>query len=702
MQPVYLELNNFNSHRKSYVDFNNFDYAVIIGNIDGDYNRNNGSGKTSIFSAILWALFNKSTTAVMDDIIFWGEEECSVIFTFYQDNILYKIKRTRTRSNGLSTVSFEYLVDEEWADLSGSTSGLTNDKIISIVKFDYKTFINSAYFMQSDISEFTNADPAKKKEILKSIVDISKWDNYEKEAKSKLKTINTEVATYQSMIKEAEESEIELIKIQAGLNSLNADLKNFAESKKIKNEHLEHLIIKYQTIKSGLDTQTWDKILLENKTFLTKSNELEKELTFNKNSLIEQKANLVTKTQLLEKLQEDQRLLITDYSIDDKIKLTSDTLLDFKSKSLNYKNTVENLSKTKDVLKAGSCYVCQQDITENIYTALLDKHNHTIDQAIKDKIYADNKILELEKLSNHYYKIQKNNQEFNNLKLKIATQKQDVAILNENIAQLISKIETLESTLQGYKDKISSNLLVLESLKNKDFQSLQKEITETKKIIDEYENILLIKNRQIGTLFEKEKILNIKIEKFKNDKKVLFSLNKKQVTFEKLVKLLGKNGIQAILLNAIIDDLEVTANDILYSICNEPIKISLETQRVGSDGISVVDTLDLKVNKDGINQNFKSLSGGEKFRVSLALRIALSEISSRHNGSSLEFLLLDEINSPLDRHGTDNLFTNIIQNLSKKYKILVITHDDSLKEKFNNVLDVTKINGESTINMYSK
>jgi len=166
-------------------------------------------------------------------------------------------------------------------------------------------------------------------------------------------------------------------------------------------------------------------------------------------------------------------------------------------------------------------------------------------------------------------------------------------------------------------------------------------------------------------------------------------------------ELLGKNGIQTILLNAVIEDLEKTSNEILTSICNEPFTIFLDTQRIGSDGVSIVDTLDLRVKKEGIVQNFKSLSGGEKFRISLALRIALSEISSRHGGSALEFLLLDEINSPLDRQGTESLFANVISALEKKYKILVITHNDSLKEKFSNVLDVTKINGESSVNYIS-
>jgi DNA repair exonuclease SbcCD ATPase subunit len=128
----------------------------------------------------------------------------------------------------------------------------------------------------------------------------------------------------------------------------------------------------------------------------------------------------------------------------------------------------------------------------------------------------------------------------------------------------------------------------------------------------------------------------------------------------------------------------------------------LETQRVGSDGVSIVETLDLKVRKDGSIYNFKSLSGGEQFRISLSLRIAMSEISSKYGGSSLEFLLLDEVNSPLDRYGVETLFMSVIKSLEDRYKILIITHDEALKEKFDNIINITKINGDSEVTFVSR
>ena len=201
----------------------------------------------------------------------------------------------------------------------------------------------------------------------------------------------------------------------------------------------------------------------------------------------------------------------------------------------------------------------------------------------------------------------------------------------------------------------------------------------------------------MGRLIERESLLQKAVDKILADKKKITKKMERASLFIKLSKMFGKNGIQSILLDAIIEDLEKTSNVTLSSMCNEPATIVLETQRVGSDGTSIIETLDLKVRKDGNLQSFKSLSGGEKFRISLALRIALSEISSRYGGSSLEFLLLDEVNSPLDRYGVETLFVNVIKSLEEKYKIMVITHDESLKEKFDNIIDSTKTNGDTEI-----
>ena len=45
---------------------------------------------------------------------------------------------------------------------------------------------------------------------------------------------------------------------------------------------------------------------------------------------------------------------------------------------------------------------------------------------------------------------------------------------------------------------------------------------------------------------------------------------------------------------------------------------------------------------------------------------------------------------------------NVIRALEAQYKIMVITHDETLKEKFDHVIDVTKVNGESSVEFLAR
>lgn len=697
MIPIHLELKNFFSHKESSLDFTQFDSALLIGNIEGNYDISNGSGKSSLFDSILWCLFNKARTASMDDIIFWGENYCKVVFTFKHNGDLYRVTRKRSRVNSLTYVEFARQDDlGNWIDISGSTSSLTNAEIEKVIKLDYKTFVNSIYFGQKDISEFAESDASGKKTILKSIIDISKWDEYEDQAKNKLREMKNGAKILASRLEGFEELINEHDVVQETLGESKLKLEEFLKRRKIAENEIQDLTKRYTEIKETLDTERWDKtteIIEKLKSDLIVVSAKFKDV--NKN-YTEYKELVETKTKNVESLSNKIIGLNTDEKVDGKIKLLEAESMDLKVK-LSSSKELYNLLKER-VITQGECYVCSQSITEDLYTQLIHSHDEGLDKHLNNQIFCQNKLSEISTKLQGLEKIKENNKLRDNLNNKIKTLKMELRIAEERVATLGKEHSDLELDIIRIKNDLSINDKVLESIRNDDFKSLQNKLFSSKKDYQVLSTQIEKINHDVGVLTEKTSNLKSRIDEIKTTKKEHNAQLKDIAVIEKMVKLFGKNGIQVILLNAVIEDLEKTTNEILTSICNEPFAIFLDTQRIGSDGVSIVDTLDLRVKKEGVVQNFKSLSCGEQFRISLALRIALSEISSRHGGSSLEFLLLDEINSPLDKHGTESLFVNVIKTLEKKYKILVITHNDSLKEKFVNVIDITKINGESSIN----
>jgi len=187
------------------------------------------------------------------------------------------------------------------------------------------------------------------------------------------------------------------------------------------------------------------------------------------------------------------------------------------------------------------------------------------------------------------------------------------------------------------------------------------------------------------------------IEKKNQEKlhKELEKLKDKVVVYDKLRHCFGKDGIQSIIIENVVGELENYTNNTLAKICNEPTSINIQTQKQSDNG-SWTETFDISVNTSGRKDDIESLSGGEKFRVSLALRLAFSKILSKRMGGVIGFLLLDEVSSSLDPKGL-SMFSEVVNQLSSEMKILIITHDDRLKDKFEDIIMVEKDNNGSRI-----
>lgn len=695
MLPVKLKLENFFSHKASEVDFSLFSSALLVGSVDGDYSKSNGSGKSSVMEGILWCLYNKSRSTTMDDVITWGENKCEVSLQFSHGEGQYLVKRTRMRNTSTSTVDLSILEEDgKWKSLSGSTSGETNDRIVSLLKIDYKTFVNSAYFRQNDISEFATSEASKKKEILKSIVDISKWDSYEKEAKKKAKDLQTEIVKFQARY-DALNSEVGTLLLSEGeLSAATALLEAKNKQKEELQEKVDDLSEKYLKIKNNIDTASWDKATAEILSLKGQGKDLKSRFDQVLSSLtkrLERSEEISSKIQSLNK---KIKTLSFDPDVEQKIEKVGSEWIEYSGGIQQAKIKLKELSEVH--LHRGTCYTCNQSIDDEIFAKLSSEHAASVEHYTKKKSSSEARINYLSGVKKELESQKADNLAIERSKEEILALTSQLSVLNEEIESGEAEKEDLYSRMVEIKRKISSNEEILSSLKDESFQTLHDDLKAAKASLSTISDEILQAGIRVGSLKEKTQSLSQKKVELADLKKSFDSKNEEMAVFDKMVKMFGKSGIQSLLLDAVISDLERSANRILTSISDQ-FSISLETQRVGSDGISTVETLDLNVKKDGALCGFSSLSGGEQFRIALSLRIALSELATQHGGSSLEFLLLDEINSPLDKSGVETLFVNIIKQLENKYKILVITHDDSLKERFENVLDVSKINGDSTI-----
>src|SRR5271165_4884338 len=117
MHPNKLYIENFCGHAQSEIDFTNFSTAIIVGKIKGNSRFSNGVGKTTIFSAIKYVLFNEVDFSTLEKVIRHGCDYCKVSLEFIVNDTIYKVVRSKSKKAG-SELRLYRKNDEEFDDLT--------------------------------------------------------------------------------------------------------------------------------------------------------------------------------------------------------------------------------------------------------------------------------------------------------------------------------------------------------------------------------------------------------------------------------------------------------------------------------------------------------------------------------------------------------------------------------------------------------
>ena len=174
--------------------------------------------------------------------------------------------------------------------------------------------------------------------------------------------------------------------------------------------------------------------------------------------------------------------------------------------------------------------------------------------------------------------------------------------------------------------------------------------------------------------------------------------NKQAWAHRELSVIFGKTGIQAMLIENALPELEQYANEMLARMTDNSTQVNFVTRRGTKTG-SAIETLDIRIADNMGTRTYEMFSGGEAFRINLAIRIALSKLLARRAGADLSFLLIDEGFGSQDSLGRDRLVEAISAIADDFQKILVVTHIDELKDLFEVHIEISKGPGGSQISV---
>ena len=176
----------------------------------------------------------------------------------------------------------------------------------------------------------------------------------------------------------------------------------------------------------------------------------------------------------------------------------------------------------------------------------------------------------------------------------------------------------------------------------------------------------------------------------------LHAVKERAARYRQLQEAFGPKGVQAMIIEAALPELETEANRLLSRLSDGRMSIRLETQKELKKG-GTQETLDIILSDELGHRPYELYSGGEAFRANLALRIALSRLLARRAGAALQTLFIDEGFGTQDARGRENLVDAIHLIKDEFALVLVITHIDELKDQFPVRIQVTKEEGRGSV-----
>lgn len=168
-----------------------------------------------------------------------------------------------------------------------------------------------------------------------------------------------------------------------------------------------------------------------------------------------------------------------------------------------------------------------------------------------------------------------------------------------------------------------------------------------------------------------------------------------------IAQALSKNGIQALLIETAIPELEFETNNILSKLTDNQSHVIIESVRDLKSG-GFKETLDIKISDAVGTRPYELFSGGEAFRIDFALRIALSKLLARRSGTSLQTLIIDEGFGSQDEEGLSRIMEALYKIQDDFAKIIIVSHLTEMKNQFPTHFFVHKSPAGSQITIFEQ
>jgi DNA repair exonuclease SbcCD ATPase subunit len=718
-----LIISNFMSFGKKETVINlDTDISTLILGINRDVGREgqsrNGVGKSTIFQALVWVLFNEGIEAIKQDqfINLVNKKKMLVTLIFEVDGIELVLKR------GRKPAILELTKDGEPYTMHSVST--VDESIRELIGMNFDTFTNTQ-LLSTNITPYMAMKPAPQRDLMERMVGLDVLSKRAAVVKAKLKGIAVDIKLEEQKIENDTRNHEKAV---AYVEKLSGDSDKFEKDRANSIEDLENELkvlgdvdiekerkanAKYAEINEKIAAKNAEndhKIDIKEKELEAMSSRCDNELAAIKTEFSGKIAHLkveqheevdghkdecaeVSKghAEAVRMLDDQLNELSNDYEL-------VDAAISKARRELSKgEDKIENLSSELKTLESGTCPYCGQKHTDKDKVAELK-------QDIADTIVAnENFTLEIEQneqLLSEYEKkaekVQKELTKAESVRDKFEEEvKSGIKEIENKYGIMMDELDDESRRLHDdtIKDYADSTKLLEEEIaelkkydareeypdntkpeySDEDLATIVSEIKSTKKGLDDLQN----KENPFTSLLKdaKKEVKNTKV-----DKSNLYDLKEKEEHCKILVKLLtdSKSFVRKRLLEQYVPYINQ--------------RIAYYTERLDLPHVVTLNS-DLTTDITYMNNavSYGNLSNGERGRLNFSMSMALRDLMSV-SGHSFNALFIDELlDNGIDTSGFLDIF-KILKNKEGE-SLFIISHRDDLITEVDTVSTVIKENG---------
>jgi DNA repair exonuclease SbcCD ATPase subunit len=674
---TFNNIGRFVSEQK--VDFSALDRIVEVGAYNKNTGGSSGAGKSTVFHAVDYLLgINEIPATALQSRLTKSQMYAEGLFDVKGTELIVR----RSKKDGL----YIKFGDEE---VSGNVK-LAEERLEQIIGIDKKLFKKMVHKKQKEGGFFLNLTAKESYNFLMSVLGLGDVTN-------KTNKIDDDIKTHVARIGQ----------LGHAIDALKSSIDEFEE---LLEYHKEPVC----DVKQELIDER-QKYIDAWKEQLTK---LEGDL---QNELVELKkpvkptVSIITNPKIAEleqkvkELEQERNQAQHTYEINKKTAIQNISDIEIKLREIpfhkqNMKNSIEemkSLMEQRKHIEDEKCPTCSQQWSGEGAKAKVEKITSLIGE-IKQT------ILEKKELVDQEPTWQSRLEELKAVQQKIEDE-HDLTEINEKIRTISSDILELVSEDKNKKSIVENQYLTELNQYNENVKEIeskyQQDIKEKKQLIaDTSQDLAVDKNKMLNfnLAMAEYKEKKAKLESTIKEKKELLAGGEKErleVRHKLSVAEESKRALKTYTLQIFQDTLDYIgayATEILSDIPNMTgTTVYFEGCKETKSG-NIKDEVNAIINMDGYNNvNIKTLSGGERTAIDLAVDLAVIDMIESKAGKGADFFILDEPFDGLEEINISQCL-EILQQVDTNKKIIIVDHNPIAKEMITDRIMIER-NGEESV-----